>query len=122
MSALILEIREDSRIQAVAAKCNLSVGGSVLMVTPPINEDYWLFRVKVSEDQSIVGFPKFGIIGIGFAKEEADWNTNLPSQTPALQIFNHISHNKGDDSIPDARCIQAIEMIQEAVKQLRAAA
>jgi hypothetical protein len=85
-----------------------------VMITPPVgDEDYWLFKVMVSDKQSIVGFPKFMQVGIGFQQEE-DWNTNLPSTSSADKIFNHISHNKGDDSIPDERCIEAIEMIRTA--------
>lgn len=89
------------------------VGHRVLLMTPPVGEDYWLFRVKLSDTQSIIGFPKFGTIGIGFAKE-TDWNTNLPYTSSAHDIFEHIRHNKGDDSISDSDCIAAIELIREA--------
>jgi hypothetical protein len=85
-----------------------------LMFTPPIDDDYWRWRVVVGDGQAIVGFPKFTTIGIGFAREE-DWNTNLPYTQTAEAIFEHIAHNKGDDSIPDERCIAAIRMVQEAV-------
>jgi hypothetical protein len=89
-------------------------GNTRVMITPPVgNEDYWLFKVMVSDKQSIIGFPKFMQIGIGFQLEE-NWNTNLPSTSDAEKIFNHISHNKGDDAIPDERCIEAIKMIQAA--------
>src|ERR1700757_4781306 len=30
-----------------------------VMLTPDIDEDYWLYRVRVSGTQAIVGFPKF---------------------------------------------------------------
>lgn len=90
-------------------------GGIKAMITPPIGEEYWAYRVKLSEEQAILGFPKFGVIGIGFAKEE-DWNTNLPSGYDTIGIFDHIKHNKGDDSIADSDCIEAIKMIQQAVK------
>lgn len=40
-----------------------------MLMAPPIDEDYWLFRVKLSKKQSIVGFPKYNTIGIGFAVE-----------------------------------------------------
>ncbi|TDB86445.1 hypothetical protein E1264_17760 [Actinomadura sp. KC216] len=86
------------------------------MLTPAIDEDYWLYRVKLSERQAIVGFPKFGLIGIGFAVEE-DWNTNLPSGCDAEQIYEHIAHNKGDDSISREDCLSAIRMIQDAVRE-----
>lgn len=86
----------------------------LVSITPPIDEDYWLFRVALTEKQAVVGFPKFGTIGIGFAQEE-DWNTNLPYTCDAGQIFEHIKHNKGDESIPDEDCLTAIRMIQDAV-------
>ena len=98
--------------------CVFKAGPNILMVTPPVgDEDYWLFKVMVSDTQSIVGFPKFMQVGIGFQQEE-DWNSNLPSTSEAEDIFNHISDNKGDDSIPDERCIRAIEMIKAAAAKL----
>lgn len=92
----------------------LMIGGTAVQITPPLDEDYWLFRVKVSKNQAIVGFPKLFTIGIGFAKE-TDWNTNLPYSSEAERIFDHIRHNKGRGP-KDAECVQAIRMIQDAVK------
>lgn len=92
------------------------LNGGLLVATPPIDETYWAYRVRLSETQAIVGFPKFGTVGIGFALEE-DWNTNLPYTTEAETIFGHIAHNKGDDSISDEDCIEAIRLIQEAATQ-----
>lgn len=94
------------------------VGKSVVLVTPPLDEDYWLLRVKVSETQAVVGFPKFFTIGIGFAIEE-DWNTNLPYSCDAEDIFKHISHNKGDESILDSDCVEAIKMIQAEAERIQ---
>lgn len=88
-----------------------------IVVTPPIDEDFWLFRVPVSDKQALVLFPKFTIYGIGFQVEEADWNTNLPYGEWPERIYAHIEHNKGDDSIPDERCVRAIEMLQEALEK-----
>lgn len=86
-----------------------------VVMTPNIDDDYWTYRVAVSDKQAIVGFPKFGTIGIGFQKEE-DWNTNLPYTCETDEIYNHILHNRtaaGDD--PDWRlCVVAIDMIQKA--------
>ena len=81
------------------------------MITPPIDDGYWILRCKVSDSQAVVAFPKFGGIGIGFQNEE-DWNTNLPFNTDPVEIFNHIKCNKGDDAIPDKRCIAAIISVQ----------
>ena len=87
---------------------------SVVMVTPLIDEAYWSYRVRLTEKQAVVGFPKFGLIGIGFAVEE-DWNTNLPSTCDTQAIADHIMHNKGDDAIPESSVIEAIRLIQDAV-------
>ncbi len=101
----------------INAKCeDLTVEqlkGTGIMVTPAIDEDYWLFRVVLSENQAIVGFPKFFTIGIGF-QQEKDWNTNLPYTSTAEDIFTHISHNKGDDTISDQECIEAIQLVKDA--------
>ena len=93
---------------------NDTLMGGRVMITPAIKPDYWVLRVKVSKKQSIVAFPKFGTIGVGFA-HETDWNTNLPYSVAAEKIYNHIRHNKGDKNIKKADCIRAIEAIQEAI-------
>lgn len=93
------------------------IGGRI-MFTPPIDENYWSYRVIVGEHQAVVGFPKFSTIGIGFAVED-DWNTNLPYTYDTLGLWEHIRHNKGDESVPDAWCIQAIRLIQHAARHDR---
>lgn len=117
---LQLEINEKTPdIKRLAAECNLvTPSGSPLMVTPPINEDFWIFRVKVSEHQAIVGFPKFMTIGIGFAVEDDDWNTNLPYTSDAEELYEHIKGNKGSEPTKED-CIAAIKMIQDAVNKIR---
>ena len=92
-----------------------------IALTPPIDEDYWSYRVKLSDTQAIVGFPKFFTIGIGFAVEDEDWNTNLPFTCDAEAIYEHIEENKGDDSISREDCLTAIRMIQEAANAAREA-
>ena len=71
---------------------NLRSKGFNVMVTPNIDEDFWWFRVQVSDMQAIVALPKFGLIGIGFQIEE-DWNTNLPSDTIAEEIYDLIAQS-----------------------------
>ena len=108
---LVVEVKEqEDKTQKFDA------GMGVAMVTPEIDEDYWLFRVKVSDKQAIVGFPKFCTVGIGFQAEE-DWNTNLPYTCKAEEIMDHIGHNKGDASIPAELCVEAIRMIQPLAAQ-----
>lgn len=114
-AGLILERRDQENRTPV-----LGVpGGASLMMTPRLGEDYWAYRVVLSERQAIVGFPKFATIGIGFAVEE-DWNTNLPYTCSADEIYKHIEHNKGDDAITAEDCIAAIELIREAAATDRA--
>lgn len=97
------------------------------LITPPINEDYWAYRVRLNDRQSVVGFPKFGTIGIGFAVEE-DWNTNLPYTCETIEIVSHIWHNvdsekpQGDefgevegDDITVADVYAAVGAIQDAI-------
>lgn len=91
------------------------VGNITMIITPPIDKDYWVFRVKVHKDQSIVAFPKFGTMGIGFTVE-SDWNTNFPYTKNATDIYNHIERNKKYDSIMKETCIEAIEILQRACK------
>lgn len=94
---------------------DLSPRGGGIFVTPPIDESYWIYRVRLTDRQALIAFPKFGLVGIGFAVEDDDWNTNLPSDCDAVEIFEHIECNKGDDSISDEDCLAAIRMLQDAV-------
>lgn len=95
-----------------------TVKGVGIFITPPLNEDYWIFRVRLLEDQAVLGFSKFTTIGIGFAEEE-DWNTNLPYTCDAVRIYNHIKHNKKYQHITKAHVISAIELVQKASKEFQ---
>ncbi|MBF6393887.1 hypothetical protein IU443_28570 [Nocardia farcinica] len=107
MTRLILERRRQQNKTAQAGPFS---------ITPPIHEAYWAYRVRLSDRQAIVGFPKFSTIGIGFALEE-DWNTNLPYTCDTDEIFHHILDNKGDDSIADEDVHTAIAMVQNAIHE-----
>lgn len=96
-------------------------GGGIAMISPALGEDYWAYRVKLSERQAIIGFPKFGTIGIGFAVEDADWNTNLPYTVETERIATHIAENKGDPAITDDDVRQAIMAVQLAAATDKAA-
>ncbi len=89
---------------------------NMILITPPIDEDFWKYRVKLYKDQAVVGFPKFNTIGIGFAIED-DWNTNLPYTSEASEIVSHIWHNREYVSIKKSQVIKAIKLIQDAVKE-----
>lgn len=107
-----LEINED----CVDKTGKFAVGNTIATITPMVNSEYFLFRVKLFNDQAILGFPKFSTIGIGFAVEDNDWNTNLPYTCNSEEIFNHIKCNKKYKEITKEDCINAIELIQNACK------
>lgn len=94
-------------------------GGGVILITPPIDENYWLARVQVSETQAVIAFPKFGQIGIGFQFEDKDWNTNLPHTCDAVEIYNHIRINRRNAS--RSVCVRAIRLLQYWANQRRSA-
>jgi hypothetical protein len=89
---------------------------TVFHFSPPLNEDYWIFRVMLHKDQAVVGFPKYSGIGIGFAQEE-HYNVNLPYRCNAAMVYDHIEENKRYDEITKEQCIQAIHLIQEAAER-----
>jgi hypothetical protein len=99
------------------AETAIRAGNSTVMVTPPLDEEYFIARVVMHRDQAIVVFPKFGVIGCGFAKEK-DWNTNLPITCDAAEIWRHIKHNRKYRSITDKRGLLAITMLQNWCAEL----
>ena len=117
---LILEMNKTFDSGRYAASFGIIEGVGAL-VTPDIDESYWLMRVPVSQKQAIVCFPKFGTIGIAFQVEEDDWNTNLPHSCDAAKIYEHIRRNKGQRHIKASTCITAIRMLQMAIVQLKSA-
>jgi len=84
-----------------------------IVMTPPIDSSYWLFRVQLYKDQAIVGFKKFNTVGIGFAQEE-DWNTNLPCSCPVEEIYDHIEHNTQYEEITKEQVLEAIKLVRDA--------
>lgn len=90
------------------------------LLTPPVGADYWSYRVRVADEQAVIGFPKFDTVGIGFAIED-DWNTNLPYTSSAEEIYEHIEHNRGSEAITREDCLAAIRLIQAAATADRAA-
>jgi hypothetical protein len=90
--------------------------GASILITPPLDEEYWIYRVPLKHGQAIVAFPKFGMIGCGFAKEK-DWNTNLPLDCKAEEIYAHIKHNKRYRDISDEDCIAAIQALKDYAKE-----
>ena len=116
MIELILETKGQTNETGVYGDDDAAV-----LVAPAVDEDYWTYRVRLLDDQSLLGFPKFGTIGIGFAVEEESWNTNLPYTSGAEKIFNHIKCNKGRYGISDDDVRSAIKLIIDAATKDRGA-
>lgn len=87
---------------------------SVLLVTPKLDEEYWLARVKIGKEQAVVCFPKFMTIGIGCQIEKNDWNTNLPYTCSAEEIYHHIRKNA--PSVKKEKFVAAIEELQKYIR------
>jgi hypothetical protein len=102
-------------------------GDVTVSLSPPIGTDYWSYRVRVGHGQAVVAFPKFMTIGIGFATEDKDWNTNLPWTCDTDEILAHIAKNKDPDGVTDDSaisiddCRMAIKLIQDAIREDRVA-
>jgi hypothetical protein len=95
-------------------------GQVIASITPRVgDDDYWAYRVGLTESQALLGFPKFGVVGIGFAVEDEDWNTNLPSSIDAEKILDHIWKNAGPTVTDKAVVLEAIQLIQRAVEEDR---
>jgi hypothetical protein len=95
------------------------VSGTGVFIGTGSTSDGWTYRVELPSStrtprQAVVGFSKFGTIGIGFQYEDEDWNSNLPYGTPAAAIFAHICHNLGKDTVPANEAVAAIELVRAA--------
>jgi hypothetical protein len=94
------------------AKDTFMTKDGVVSITPPLDEDYFIARVRLFRDQAVQIFPKFGTIGCGFAKEK-DWNTNLPIGCAAGKTADHIWHNRKYKRITRKQVVKAITVLQE---------
>ena len=83
MRKLVVEYKEGFQ----PSKDCIDTGKVIIMFTPDISEDYWLMRVVLYKDQSIVAFPKFGLIGVGFAIEVS--NLTISSLPEILKNEKH---------------------------------
>jgi hypothetical protein len=109
MKKITIEVNE-SFVQAQDSF--VAVGNVPVLITPPLDEDYFIARVRLTRGQAVQVFPKFEIIGCGFAKEK-DWNTNLPIACTAEQIADHIWHNRRYKVITRKQLIKAIVALQD---------
>jgi len=62
----------------------------IVMITPDMDEDNHIARVKLTDDVWVVIFPKFGLIGCGLYPE-LSWNTNLPVNCEVKELITHVA-------------------------------
>jgi hypothetical protein len=114
----------DLRVEFNPAVLKHEDPSSAVMLTPALDEDFWLMRVPLTEHQALVVFPKFGVMGCGYQHEEADWNTNLPldgrrDYNYHLKLVTHINANRirdcETDWIPQLIVLTAVDMLDELV-------
>jgi hypothetical protein len=110
-SELVVERREQEDTGVIPVSDSVAIS-----ITPAIDESYWNYRVRLTEEQAVVGFPKHGTVGIRFAREE-NWNTNLPYTEDAQTIADHIICNRGDRSITDELVLDAIKLLRYEIIQ-----
>lgn len=85
----------------------------------PVGDDFWLYRVQLTDTQAIIGNPNFLTISIGFAHEPGRLDVHAPYTMAAEEIYDHISVNKGDDMITRRDCLAAIQLIQTGARTTR---
>lgn len=107
-----MKLKVEINQKFVRANDTIQIGSGSVMFSPPLDGEYWRVRVKVSRNQAVIGFPKFGTIGVGFQHEE-DYNTNLPYSCCPLKLFDHIKRNRR--KADRKTCIEAISLITKAV-------
>lgn len=113
-----LDLRQDPepRSQPEPETALVDPEAPILERRPP-NKDQWVYRIKLSAQQAMIGFPRDGTIEIAFENETVlDRSVPYNLFAPDL-IYDHIQVNKGDDGIWDDTCIQAIQFIVEAAHQ-----
>lgn len=100
---LVLQVNQAKTIDATVTEFP-----GFMVMTPDVTAN-WIARVDLG-DNALIAFPKFGTVGIGFEQEE-DWNTNLPVSCDAVEIYDHIKHNKGSTKIRRPKALAAIELL-----------
>jgi hypothetical protein len=110
VSELILERRRDQVDKTGVA----NMPGVQILLTPPISEDYWAYRVIVADGQAVDEHDG----------KKSSWNTNLPYTSDAEQIADHIWRNRGSalkavgkrdgKEAVHALIVEAIKLIQDA--------
>jgi hypothetical protein len=118
----------DLRVEFNSAVLKHEDPSPVAMMTPSLDEDFWLMRVPLTDHQALVVFPKLGSMGCGYQLEEGGWNVNLPLDGNRdferhVKLVQHIDVNRirpcETDWIPQLIVLAAVGMLDELVGRNR---
>jgi hypothetical protein len=93
--------------------------GALLLLTAPLAQDCWLFRTRLDKDLSVVAVPTFGGVNLQLRS-----GTTCKATLPIEMTPNALSralHGHVNGSVPRAELLQAIKLLQAAVKHHRGA-
>lgn len=91
--------------------------GPLLMMTAPLGSDCWLFRVTLAKNLVLAAVPQFGGVNICLQSKDAD-DFNMPYESDAPKIM-HAFRACVKNSVSDGKYLQAIKLLQGAIKQWR---
>ena len=91
--------------------------GAILMITGAPMTDCWLFRVSVTENLALLAVPQFGGVDIRLLSATASY-ASAACETNAARIMS-IFHKRSASSVPKRRWLEAIKMLQAAVRKWR---
>jgi hypothetical protein len=106
---------DDLKLRRRSQEDQTRVPGTNISIGRSGAEDYWTYRVDLTENQALIGFPKHGTIGIDFLHNRGE---DLPYTSDPEYLADFFAPGRlegGDTEISRAAVIRAIKMIREAV-------
>ncbi len=88
-----------------------------LMITAPLREGCWLFRIVIAPNVVLTAVPVFGGINICLQTKPAG-EVFMPSESSAKEIRQKFC-SRIKTSVPDGKWVEAVKMLQAAIKKWR---
>jgi hypothetical protein len=90
---------------------------ALLMITAPLQDDCWLFRVRLAEDIVLAAVPVFGGVNINLQSKESV-ECYMPYEAEGADILDTFRARTKNAQL-DGKCLKAIDMLQEEIKKWR---
>ena len=90
---------------------------ALLMITAPLQDDCWLFRVRLAKDIVLAAVPVFGGININLQSKKAG-NSYMPYEAKGADILDTFCACTTNSPL-DGKCLKATKMLQKKVKTWR---